>query len=94
MPGPLKNNDEAIPRPHVAEPDESLTPGDVDDAENTTDANLALGDLPGDGEVLPTPLEQEQDAEFREDSGDTAISPTESPEDKADDIINGGIVHM
>jgi hypothetical protein len=94
MPGPLKNDDEAIPRPHVTEPDDERTPGDIADAESTTEANMELGELPGDGEVLPTPIEQEQDRETESESGGEMIAPTESPEDKADDIINGGIVHM
>jgi hypothetical protein len=94
MPGPLKNDDEAIPRPQVGAPDENRVPGETSDAESTTEANFETGETPGDGEVLPTPMEQQQDAEFADDTGNAGLSPTESPEDKADDIINGGIVHM
>ena len=94
MPDPLKREDEPVPRPRVAEPDDKRVPGSDDDVADTTETNIALTESETDHEVLPTPAEQQQDRETMEGAGDTAMSPTESPEDKADDIINSGIIHM
>lgn len=94
MPDPLKRDDEPTPRPRVADPDEKRVPGTEQSAEATTETNFEVAESEKNEQVLPTPIEQQQDKETMEAAGDTIMSPTESPEDKADDIINSGIVHM
>lgn len=94
MSEPLKRDDEPTPRPRVGGPDAERVPGSEDRVEEVTETNIEIAPSEADQQVLPTPIEQQQDIETMDSAGGTIMSPTLSPEDKADDIINGGIARM
>jgi hypothetical protein len=97
MKKPLKEPDEPIPHPRPGESRPEEVPGSGGreaEAEEITETNLEHGELPGDGQVLPTPMEQEQDLDAASEGGAESINPTETPEEKANEIINSGIRYL